>query len=149
MLYRRISTPRHFYPAPSFLLLPSPYARTTHLSSLVFCHDPLGSVACILRRSTSSHFPFPPGAPAQVKGSWQLAIAIAMEPVDAERARQLSLFRPLGTSHLDGREPLRLASCSPWRVYWFWWLLRLEEGLSAGKGLACSCRVVALPLRQH
>ncbi|KAJ5688724.1 hypothetical protein N7462_003116 [Penicillium macrosclerotiorum] len=43
-----------------------------------------------------------------------------MEPVDAERARQLSLFRPLGTSHFaPGNEPLRPASPSPWRVHWF------------------------------
>lgn len=48
-----------------------------------------------------------------------------METVDAERARQLSLFRPLGTSHLPAR-PLTLGVAGPWRFHWFW--LRLVRG---------------------
>jgi len=42
-----------------------------------------------------------------------------MEPVDAERARQLSLFRPLGTVPLPCIEPLKDSIATPWRVHWF------------------------------
>lgn len=45
-----------------------------------------------------------------------------MEPVDAERARQLSLFRPLGTVPLPCSEPLIDLSLPPWRFHWFWGL---------------------------